>query len=292
MPPKVRAHAVLTAVLAALLFLFFSAAKQDPSNPFTEDPYDAVGSFAVQAAPALALYSVWRAFRPAREPQGEPEIVLTARTQLLAVLAVLITLAADVVAVARDPSWSATARAPAVAAAILSLGSFGLLLAIFILRTVAKSGVPRGRDIWLRPALISVGAALLLAGYPARWLSSIAGTLLAVVVGALALFAPMGNLSMALLPPHPQPDVDGAVARSTAIPWRVILPIGALVGLLLALAESREGGGVPELARVGLVVSVFVGLEVTGLLMAFLFLREPLGLRPRGNPTGTREPPE
>jgi len=65
---RAKVNACLTLALAVVFYGFFQVCKQLPAlgqiNPFANNPYDAVGSFATQFAAFSALLSLLRAFRP------------------------------------------------------------------------------------------------------------------------------------------------------------------------------------------------------------------------------------
>jgi len=67
MPAKAKVSGGLGVGLAVLFYLFFQISKQQPDlarvNAFANDPYDAVGSFAVQFALFVAVISLIRALR-------------------------------------------------------------------------------------------------------------------------------------------------------------------------------------------------------------------------------------
>ena len=67
MPTTAKVSAWLGIGLALLFYLFFQLCQQQPElaqvNPFANDPYDAVGSFAVQFALLAAVVSLVRAMR-------------------------------------------------------------------------------------------------------------------------------------------------------------------------------------------------------------------------------------
>ena len=60
--------------------------------------------------------------------------------------------------------------------------------------------------------------------------------------------------------------------------WGIVLLAGALLGAFLALAELNEGGAAVPLGQLLIVSSVFVGLAIAGLLIAYAMLGGPLGL--------------
>src|SRR5882757_7375205 len=96
----------LRMLATALVFCFFFQATKHLSawarvNPFAEDPYDAIGSFAVQFAVFVALLSIIRVVRVGSFPLNARAQRLIARGDLLCVAAVTLTLLGDCVALAR-----------------------------------------------------------------------------------------------------------------------------------------------------------------------------------------------
>jgi hypothetical protein len=59
-----------------------------------------------------------------------------------------------------------------------------------------------------------------------------------------------------------------------------VVALGIVMGLLFVLGESTEEGARLPLARLAFVASVYVFLESAGVLIGYLFLKEPLGLFP------------
>ncbi len=64
--------------------------------------------------------------------------------------------------------------------------------------------------------------------------------------------------------------------------WGMVLLLGALIGASLFFAEMSEGGGAPPAGRLFFVASVYIGLAIAGLLIAYAFLGAPLGLGQEG----------
>ncbi|HLZ63801.1 MAG TPA: hypothetical protein VKR06_43280 [Ktedonosporobacter sp.] len=122
MPKHYKVNACLTLVLAVVFYLFWQVCKQQPAlaqvATFTEDPYDAVGSFATQFALFTALLTMIRAFRPYQSVEvGVGQQVLFTRGAYFTCLAVAVTLGADVVAMLRYPSvWIGSTAGYALAA--------------------------------------------------------------------------------------------------------------------------------------------------------------------------------
>src|SRR5579863_9514315 len=109
MPKQYKVNACFTLVLALLFYLFWQVCKQQPVLAqvaiFTDDPYDAVGSFATQFALFTALLTMIRAFRPYQPGSiGDGPQMLVARGAYFTCLAVAVTLGADGVAMLRFPS--------------------------------------------------------------------------------------------------------------------------------------------------------------------------------------------
>src|SRR5579859_204596 len=104
-----KVNACLTVVLAVVFYLFWQLCKQQPAlaqvATFTEDPYDAVGSFGTQFAMFTALLSVVRAFRPYQlNMLVDSQQLLLVRGAYLTCLSIAVTLGADMVAILRYPS--------------------------------------------------------------------------------------------------------------------------------------------------------------------------------------------
>src|SRR6266498_6016070 len=93
-------------LLTIFFWAFFDTSKNIPLlaviNPFADDPYDAVGSFGIQLSIFAAALSLIRAFRP--YPTKEipaNQFLLILRGETVALLAIFVTLIADIVAMAR-----------------------------------------------------------------------------------------------------------------------------------------------------------------------------------------------
>jgi len=93
-----RASALV--LISAILFcLFFQLNKSGPLggvNPFAEDPYDAIGSFAVQTALLVGLLSYARALRVRSDASQATKARLVLRGDGLVLAAIIVTLVSDV----------------------------------------------------------------------------------------------------------------------------------------------------------------------------------------------------
>jgi hypothetical protein len=286
MPTILKRNAVIVVALAALFFWVFMFAKHDPALrdviPFGEDPYDAVGSFAVMVGMLIALVSLVRAFRPYPEAPSKAQRMYLVRSQEAVVLAVFITLAADAISMARYPAiWMGTASRDRLIA--LLAGMTVIAVAVQMLILVSQEKLPkRARKHWIGAATAIVLILLILAWYPEQLTH-----LLTVIAGDVVLFAPMPALLVALVPyPTDEGRIEGNLERgrfSTAGKrWGIVVVVGALIGIFAFMGEMSEGIGALAMSRLVLVASVFIGLGLAGILIAYGLLAKPLGLGQRG----------
>ena len=284
-----KTNASIVCVLALAFFAFFDVTKHDPSlsavNPFADDPYDAIGSFGVQAGIFLGLLSLFRAFRPFQTgaPFEEQRLFLL-RAELAAVLAVVITLVGDGVALARHPSlWLGSAAGGRLCALLGGLLLCAVATGVLVYRSARNVRGPARARLWRRAARVSLAAVMVLALYPESIRQSTAGALFTVVVGAALLFAPLWAVLAALLPDgaaasmREQRMASGWLARHT-FQWVRVVCVGLFLGALLFVAEATKEGVAHDVSKVVFIMLVFVGLETIGVMIGFGFLRTPLGL--------------
>ncbi len=290
MPASLKRNAALVFSLEVVFYATFMFAKHAPALrsiiPFGDDPYDAVGSFGVIAGLILAIVSVVRAFRPYGETAPSPAMrAYLLRTEMAVVLAVLITLAADAVALARHPGmwWNAPSRNELLAL-LAALG-----LAAVAVQAVLRASVEpadEARANWTWAVAVSLFALLALFLYPERTIDNFLLHLLAIVIADVLLFAPMRFLLVALVPdPASAPERVADRFWTPRRRWTIVVVMAAVIGALIFAAELREGMTLP-LARVLLVATVYVGLTIAGLSIAYGFLATPLGLKAHGLPAG------
>jgi hypothetical protein len=284
-----KINAVLVLLLSILFYLFFDACKHNPAlssvNAFADDPYDAIGSFGIQAAAVLAFLSVLRAFWPysAGDASGNREAVLV-RTQMMAILAVGITLAGDIVALLRHRSaWTATVAGHRLALFLVGMVVLTALTGWFVHRTERGIDLPKVPNVRKRAIAVSCAAVILLALYPEHWRRSMVGGLLTAFLGTVLLFLPLWVLGTALVPHCTIASSDDPVTVAWRYlgkrHWNFVFFGGALVGLLLAFAELRNPHGWPHLTRrIAFIASVYIGLETAGVLIGYSLLRKTLGL--------------
>jgi hypothetical protein len=289
--------AVVVFVLAILFFLFFDVEKHTPAfipvNPFATDPYDAIGSYAIQAAFVCGALAVFRAFRlsPSGVPTAEQRLLLI-RTQLAAVLAVIITLLGDVVALVRHTSiWVGSGAGYALSALVGGLLLMALIVATIVARAGGARTIATSSRPWAQALVVSLVALLALALYPEELTQTagIPGALLTVIVGALLLFVPLWAVVTALVPYAMNDSLPSVLRWLRQHPY--VLGAVVLAGMAVGLAVyAREGmvEGVPrDVAKVARVALVYMSLEAAGVLIGFVALSRSLGLLPahRRRPT-------
>jgi hypothetical protein len=285
---KLQINAILIFFLAVLFYFFFMHAKHDSAlstvNAFADDPYDAVGSFGIQAAVFLGILCLIRAFRsngPGLESVQRESFIV--RAELAAILSVAITLAADAVAMLRHPHlWIGL---PPGYRLLAWLGGMAILTAAVgtrVYRIARKTEPAPASPEWSKTIIVSFLAILILLLYPGNFRRGLIGVLATALIGAPVLFACMWAWTTSLIPFHPG---DTAKAQSVAahwyagkgFQWAIVILAGVLIGLFFVAGEASEGTGIPP-ARLALVVSAYIGLETAGLIIGYAFLRKPLGL--------------
>jgi hypothetical protein len=256
-------------VLAVLFALFFQVSKGGPfrdSNPFGVDPYDAVGSFAFQGALLLGVLTYARALRLCADPSQAFKVRYIRRGSGLVLLAIAITLAVDLLAVVLQTypilGWEIGLLIALGGLAALSLAGGAAWALTFrkmpgtSLRIVDDSA-PRSLtpaeaidDLWTLVRLPVCLARRRLPGWLTGWV---------LHFGSDRLFRRL-------------PWVD-----PRRHPWRFVGAMGLLAGVLLVLAQLREG--LPPSLEAGLLLAcIFIGSELAAALLGFALLGGYLGL--------------
>ncbi|MHB1936310.1 MAG: hypothetical protein ACYCOR_06965 [Acidobacteriaceae bacterium] len=289
MPKSFKLSAFLILVMSVLFFLFFEISKHDPVfshvNAFAEDPYDGIGSMGIQAAAMLAALSLLRVFWPYRTNEiSENQKALIARTQMMAVLAVGITLAADAIAMLRyRQMWAESIGGRLLAMLLAGLAFLTAIAGSLVYRLRRRIALPTVPHHRTRIFAVSFATVLTLAFYPADWRQGVSGALFTALLGGVLLFLPVWAFGTALVPFHvkaSQEDAAMSVWRHLRkYQWSLVLLAGVLTGFSLALRELWNPGGWPPLTgRIIFVISVYIALETAGLLIGYVLLRKPLGL--------------
>jgi hypothetical protein len=208
----------LRMLATALVFCFFFQATKHLSawahvNPFAEDPYDAIGSFAVQFAVFVALLSIIRVVRVGSFPLDARAQQLIARGDLLCVAAVMLTLLGDCVALARHTamwSHSAAGRDLLLLVGALWVWTFAVLWLWYrmVKRLPMPTNVAHRSVRRARPVSALAIVAMVLAIYPERLRQTVPGELLTVVVGMALLFVAL-RIFAGMIPTDPrEADAD------------------------------------------------------------------------------------
>ncbi len=290
MPRSARRNAVIVGCLAAFFYWAYMFVKHNSylrnMIPFGDDPYDAVGSFACVVGALLAFVSLLRAFYPYRSGPDQQQYLYLVRSQIAVALAVLITVAADATATARNPPrWFPTYWGYVLAA----LAAFTTLMALAVLQNLLTSMPPEvktRRGNLLRAWLVTLGGMLLLALFPKGMLGDVAAHLFAIILGAAVLFASMRLFLLALAPDGSRKarNVEQPTRLRNADLWRrwagAIL-LGVLVGVCAFVGEVAEHRAALPMRRLLFIGSVYTGIGLSGIMLAYLFLGEPLGFAPR-----------
>jgi hypothetical protein len=261
-----RIHRVTALVaFAAMVFcLFFQLSKRGPFrdvNPFGDDPYDAVGSFAIQGALLIGFLTYARALRLRNDPGQSTRARLILRGNIFVLSAILITLILDAVAEIFFPSppsyWGNVLLVEL--ATMLLLASICVTALTVVFRRVRTVAPPR--DLTLADGIDDL------------W------TLVCVPITKFGAVLPRAFVEWV-----ERFNGDRFFARVPWLDprqhwWRFAFVVGLAVGVGLALAQLQEGP--PPSVRIGLLVAgIFVFGELAATLVGFALFGGYLGLRP------------
>jgi hypothetical protein len=264
---RIHRLTALIACAAIVFYLFFQVNKGGPFrdiNPFGVDPYDAVGSFAIQVALLIGLLTYARALRLRDDPAQADRARLILRGNGLVVFAIVVTLMADAVAEIVQPMPS-------------SFWGNVLLVELGLMFLLAATCVLALATVWSQTRTAPPPRDLT----PADGIDDI-WTLVRVPVTKINPSLPRPLVEWAR-----QFNSDRLFARirwvdPRAHPWRFACALGLLVGLGLTLAQLQEG--LPPSVRIGLIVAgIFISAECVATLAGFALLGGYLGLRPSFN---------
>jgi hypothetical protein len=309
-------------LLTALFIIVLDRAKHDFGlvrvNPFAEDPYDAVGSFGVQLGFACSILALLRAFRTDLKTESlYNRYTYTLRAMAVSQLAIIVTMLADSVALARFSSmWN---QSPGGALLIVFTGGLFFLASgfcLYLIRLANRRDVCSQNPLRPRQTVLFLIVLGLLGIYPGSWRDGVAGGILTATVGMVFLFYSVALLSKAMFPCPDIPEKDliddlvgvlqalkprsGYPARIIAsiengLPsstlrrmvnlfnprkheWNLLALIAILTGCVLAFAEILGEGLSGEIGHALLVAIVFVALESAGVFLGYALLRRFLGL--------------
>jgi hypothetical protein len=263
---RVNALILLTAVL---FYLFFQINKGNPlveANPFTNDPYDAVGSIAIQVALFISLLSYARVLRWRDDPTQATKARLILRGNILVLTATFITLCVDLIAEFVQPItvsyWGKILHIELGAMFVLT---FACGLALWVVFKSIQTDPP--------PSNLT----------PADAIDDLWSLVRVPVIKGEAIFPPV------MVDWVKRMSSDRLFARAKWIdphkhPWRFACFVGLVIGFLLILGQLQEG--LPPSLAVGLLVAgIFLSVELTATLTGFALFGRYLGLRPSGRHT-------
>lgn len=262
-----RIHRITALILliTILFSLFFQISKAGPSretNPFLNDPYDAVGSIAVQVALFVSFLSYARALRWSNDPAQEPKARLILRGDILVLMAIFITLCTDLAAEFAVP------MPDSYGGAILRVelgGMFFLILVCGLQLWKAIKAVPTMAppsdlsladaidDLWSLVQVPVMRAGSLLPASISGWIQNL---------NSDRIFARLHWID----------------PRRHAL--RFVALAGLFAGVLLMLGQLQEG--LPPNLSLGLLVTgIFISVEFVATMLGYIIFGGYLGLRPR-----------
>lgn len=270
--PAQRDHiwATVSAVLAGFVFwAFFQLSKTKTLaaiSPFAEDPYDAVGSIAVQAAAGISVLTLARLAgeTQAGAAPGKRRYIL--RGNLIVLLSIAVTLIADTVAVVWEPeTWRASAWGVVLIGGLAVLAVL-VLAGLLLLRQAAVSPeLAKLEDLQAGMLGEALADVLCLVEIPARWAAARLPRLEPV-------FQPVSRFW--------QRVSSGVIRDANGHPWLFVFGIACATGVLTLSIHFIHEGFAPDLTRTLLIVVIFLGVEIAAVLAGFVALGGFLGLRP------------
>lgn len=287
MPKIYKINSIIIFTFAVLFYFFFMFTKHNPSLsaiiPFANDPYDSIGSFGVIISGLLGILALIRTFRPYRKnPPTTDQIVFLVRTQMAIVSAVLVTIGADFIAMARHQSlWMGQIGGNELLLLISGMAVLDVLIGYLVRLSIRRNLLAFPRE-YKRAIITFLIFIILLALYPESVIQSTFGELFALVSGIILLFAPMSSLTTVLVQYEAKEIENGKSSNWFSkrwVQWSGVALFGIVVGTFSLIGESiGEGGGEIPLSHIAIVASVFIGAGTAGLVVAYAFLRKPLGL--------------
>lgn len=142
--------------LAGAFYVFFMTTKHDAALsqiiPFAFDPYDAIGSFALETAVFLGILSFIRTIRLYRKgkPEREQQVFL-ARAQMGVALAVFLTLVGDTVAMLRHlTQWTGRPATGELVLFLVGMVFCALVVGLLVSFSARTIGLPHIPGVWKR----------------------------------------------------------------------------------------------------------------------------------------------
>jgi hypothetical protein len=238
-------------------------------GPVRTDPCDGVNVFAFVSIACVVFGWLRRSSRP---PPLALRFLYALRSQQAALLAILIALLAEIIAMARQPAaWIGII--PAIWLLVLVGALAVATVATQLLMVISQRNRISLRSMrWTRTTLPVVCALVALAVCPEwpTYSSSRAAHILTVAVGAFVVLVPLRLLLPALV--LNGPDAHGEKRAFRTIEWG-FLTTGIAVALYGFFAGDLPGG---------VHIPIFV-FEIAECFIAYAVLRSPLGIGGRAN---------
>jgi hypothetical protein len=313
--------ATLAAVVLVVLFwIFFNASKHISAlaqvNVFNEDPYDAVGSFGIQLAILAAVLSFVRILRPYPKGITPENLLLILRGDAVTLTAILVTMAANLVAVFRYLSeWIGSPVGWILASALSVLIVLTVLAGWMVIQVGGSLNLPSGQRAWSKSLAICLLSILILAVYPDTWRKSVAGAVITASVGMVLLFVLVSAIVRLIFPPTGEVSEDflddllalyqwlkirakfanfiynfsKRIVHHTWVrgvinwlnprkhAWNAAILLGLMLGVGLLIVEAiAEGASDQSILMV--VLSVYLSLECAGVLLGYVLFKQYLGI--------------
>jgi hypothetical protein len=311
-----RINALSLAILGSAFCLFFQVSKHQPRwsgvNPFGDDPYDSVASYAVQFVLFLVVISLVRAFRRySLDTDSQARAATQVRGQLMACVAIAFTLVADLIAMLRHPgAWTGRRAGLELLAITVCLLAWTASATALLLLSTRVLSLPPFRFIWIKLLAVPAGAFLVLAFYPEALRLKLPTEIVTVLCGMVLLFVVVWAIGTAFAPAFAvssdlfddlasigsslaeklrirRAPTTGKSSPSGSTPlfgwlnprwhrWNIVFVVGILFGTFLVAQELADSGPSPHGSKRLLVIAVYLGLETAGVLTGYALLAEPL----------------
>ena len=275
-----KLNSIFAICLAVAFLLFFQFTKHNPILaviiPFSNDPYDAVGSIGVIIAGLLSVLAFIRTFR---KVLVERRKIIIARTQFSVVAAIFVTLMVDSIAMIRHiPMWFDQPGAEELLALMVGIFILAMVMSFAIRYSVREIRLEKAS--WKKFLIISVIVIVVLAIYPEFIIQSIMGELFTLLVGILLFLFLISALPEAFIPFNIE-SLDSTNTRLHQMNIQkelvIIVLLGIGIGITLLIGEwSGQSAPAPE-HRI-MLASIFIGVSLVSLLIAYYLLRKPLAL--------------
>jgi Ca2+/Na+ antiporter len=279
-PIKYIRRAALCTFFAALVFYAFFQSTKLPAisqtNPFAQDPYDAVGSIAIQVAVGVGILTLGRVARHRHDSFPKRKLDLVWRENVTVLAAIVVTLITDAIATLQQPIPLDQPAGMALLSGLVIVSALTVVAGATLVKAVRRSKATRlFRDSEienddsnaLAETLLDLWA---LVEVTMDWLIS--------KLSFLEVWWQRLHRLIAWICVEWTTRVPWLDPRSH--PWRFLTLIALGAGVALALAHAMFEG-VPANPVIILRVSVlFIGIEFAAAMLGFLLLGGLLGIRP------------